>query len=64
MDIGYLHICCKEGAYDCLLSLISRGGNTDPTDANLVTPLMISILNGKVKLAKTLIELGADIHSK
>ena len=57
-----MHFAAGNGSHNSVLALISRGAGLDPPDVNLKTPLMISIENGKTKVAKSLIELGADIE--
>ena len=57
-----MHFAAKNGSLNSVLALVSRGAGLDPPDNNLRTPLMIAIENGKTKLAKSLIELGADIE--
>ncbi len=59
-----LHLCAKNNANDCLLLLISRGSDTDPTDGEGLTPLMVALLRNHTKVALSLIELGAQIECK
>ena len=57
-----MHYAAKSGALKIVLALISRGAGVDPPDNNQRTPLMIAIENKQVAVAKSLIELGADIE--
>ena len=57
-----MHFAAKNGSHNSILALVSRGGGLDPPDNQLRTPLMLAIECGKTKVAKSLIELGADIE--
>ena len=57
-----MHFASKNGALNTVLALVSRGAGLDPPDNNLKTPLMIAIESGKAKVAKSLVELGADLE--
>jgi ankyrin repeat protein len=59
-----MHYASKNGAINVVLALISRGAGVDPPDNNLKTPLMISAEYNKPAIARSLIELGADIENK
>ena len=59
-----LHFAAKNGSHNSILALVSRGAGLDPPDNSLRTPLMVAIESGKTKVARSLIELGADIELK
>lgn len=59
-----MHFAAKNGSHNTVLALVSRGAGLDPPDNTLRTPLMVAIENGKTKVAKSLVELGADIELK
>eukprot|EP00826_Nyctotherus_ovalis_P054903 TRINITY_DN723_c0_g3_i1.p1 TRINITY_DN723_c0_g3~~TRINITY_DN723_c0_g3_i1.p1 ORF type:complete len:152 (-),score=34.49 TRINITY_DN723_c0_g3_i1:318-773(-) len=59
-----LHLCALRNSLECLLALISRGVEVDPTDNKGCTPLLVALEKGNTKVVKTLVELGADIEKK
>jgi len=59
-----LHLCADKNANDCLLLLISRGADTDPSDETGCTPLLLALQKSNKKTAASLIELGANIECK
>ncbi len=59
-----MHYAAKHGSLTVLLALISRGAGVDPPDSNLRTPLFVAIENQKTAVARSLIELGADIEAR
>ena len=56
-----MHYAAENGSLNVILTLISRGAGTDSLDQFQRTPLMIAIENNKSAVARSLIELGADI---
>jgi ankyrin repeat protein len=59
-----MHYAAKYGSLNVLLGLIGRGAGVDPPDVNLKTPLCVAIENNKTSVARSLIELGADIENR
>ena len=59
-----MHYAAKNGSLTVVLALISRGAGVDPPDVNLKTPLFVALENGKTAIARSLIELGADIEAR
>lgn len=57
-----MHFAAEYGSLNVILALVSRGAGLDPTDSQLRTPLMVAIENLKTAVARTLIELGADVE--
>jgi ankyrin repeat protein len=57
-----MHFSAKFGSLECLVSLISRGAGVDPPDTLQRTPLMVALEHGQPAIAKSLVELGADIE--
>jgi ankyrin repeat protein len=59
-----MHYAAKNGSLAVLLGLIARGAGVDPPDNNSKTPLIVAIENSKVAVARSLIELGADVEAR
>ena len=59
-----MHLAAKSGSMNIVLAMISRGAGVDPPDDTGKTPLILAIENNKTEVAKSLIELGADIELK
>jgi ankyrin repeat protein len=59
-----MHYAAKHGSLKVVLGLISRGAGVDPPDTNLKTPLFVAIEHNKTAVARSLIELGADIEAR
>lgn len=57
-----MHYAAKSGSLNIVLALVSRGAGVDPPDNHCKTPLMVAIENNKAAVARSLIELGADIE--
>lgn len=57
-----MHYAAKHNSIKTLIALISRGAGVDPPDNQLKTPLMVANENNKTAVARSLIELGADIE--
>ena len=58
-----MHHAAENGSHNVILALVSRGAGIDPTDIYLRTPLMIAIEYNKSAVARSLIELGAEIEN-
>lgn len=56
-----MHYAAENGSLNSILCMVSRGGGIDPVDKYLRTPLMIAIEYNNSAVARSLIELGADI---
>jgi ankyrin repeat protein len=59
-----MHYAAKHGSLNVLLALISRGAGVDPPDSGLKTPLFVALEHRKTAVARSLIELGADIEAR
>ena len=56
-----MHYAAENGSLNVILCVVSRGAGIDPADSYERTPLMIAIENNNSAVARSLIELGADI---
>jgi hypothetical protein len=60
-----LHYIAKHGSVRCLLILMGKGlEDLSPEDIDGDTPLNMAIRNGQTIIAKSLIELGAELENK
>ena len=59
-----MHYAAENGSLNVILAMVSRGAGIDPTDEFIRTPLMIAIENNKSAVARSLIELGADLEGE
>ncbi|CAI2372507.1 unnamed protein product [Moneuplotes crassus] len=60
-----LHLVAQHGSVRCLLQLMGNGlEELSPEDSSGDTPLNMAIRNNRTIIAKSLIELGADLEAK
>jgi hypothetical protein len=60
-----LHYIAKHGSVRCLLILMGKGlEDLSPINLEGDSPLNLAIRNGKTVVAKSLVELGADLEAK
>lgn len=60
-----LHYIAKNGSVRCLLILMGKGlEELSPEDSEGDTPLNMAIRNNQTIIAKSLVELGADIEAR
>jgi ankyrin repeat protein len=57
-----LHYACANSHYDIALFLLDKGAAVDALSPNETTPLMMAIRAGSIKLARLLLDRGADIR--
>ena len=63
-DCTPLHLACEQSSEDAVVFLLSWGANPNAQDKNGRTPLFICVTGFRVKIAKKLLQKGADMNIK